>query len=101
MGAILSVSHPSVTVKVHYISTRNVQLMHCNGGNFCWRLGGRSAGIERVGSGEGLSPSPGESGGLPPEQILKIISLRMKFLAFSQYTKQQFYQHDILSVSAH
>ena len=57
MGAILSVSHPSVTVKVHYISTRNVQLMHCNGGNFCWRLGGRSAGIEKViGSGEGDPP---------------------------------------------
>ena len=32
-GAILSVSHPSV--KVHYIGTRNVQLMHCSGGDFC------------------------------------------------------------------
>ena len=36
-GAILSVSHPSV--KVLYIGTRNVQLMHCSGSNLCWRLG--------------------------------------------------------------
>jgi len=74
-GAILSASHPSV--KVHYIGTRNVQLMHCSGCDFCWRLGDIQREIEGVRSGEGLGPwlpGPLPNGGLGacPTENMKI-----------------------------
>ena len=94
LGAQFSVSHPSVNV--HYIGTRNVQLMHCSVGDFCWRLGNVQREIEGVGSGEGLRPSPVWVWGLAPRENFEIyvntdanfsIS-KVKFLAFrgpSQY----------------
>ena len=91
LGAQFSVSHPSVNV--HYIGTRNVQLMHCNDGDFCCRLGDVQREIEGVGS--GAEPLPMQWGlGLTARENFDFLSMKMqkfnlskvKFLAFSQYT---------------